>query len=160
MVSSEMADAIARQMAHAKASHQVDRRGWTDEQWIEDAIRLMGDLEGSVLDLLNGHVMALIKAVEAARKIRIHHVSADKVIHTAHRGACDALCGNPTDPNVPDLGNGWCEWCYEFDHSPMMRGSLQALDPLGRAHGSILTLTPARSASPTVARNDQVGESE
>lgn len=124
----QWAEVIARQRDHVNASHRVDRRGWTDEQWIDDARQLMGDIDGSVLDLVNGHVMALIRAVEAARKIRIHHVSADKVLHVAHRGACDVLCGTPPDPNVPDLGNGWCEWCYEFDHSPMMRGSLEAID--------------------------------
>jgi hypothetical protein len=53
-----------QQLRHAEASHRIDRTGWTDEQWVEDARRLMGDLDGSVLDLVNGHVLALLRTVD------------------------------------------------------------------------------------------------
>jgi hypothetical protein len=56
----QMAAAIIRQLTHVAASHQIDRTGWTRQQWIDDARRLMGDADGSVLDLTNGHVMALL----------------------------------------------------------------------------------------------------
>ena len=47
-------DPFAAQAAHAAASHRVVRLGWTREQWIADAQRLMNDPDGSVLDLVNG----------------------------------------------------------------------------------------------------------
>jgi hypothetical protein len=60
---SEMTAAVRRQFAHAATSQRVDRRGWTREQWIADARRLFNDVDGSVLDLVNGHISALLAAV-------------------------------------------------------------------------------------------------
>lgn len=54
------------QAAHVAASHRLDRISWTDEQWVEDARRLMRDLDGSVLDLVNGHIVRLIAALDRA----------------------------------------------------------------------------------------------
>jgi hypothetical protein len=59
----QMADAVRNQREHVRASMAVDRRGWTRQQWIDDARRLMHDLDGSVLALVNGHVMALLDEV-------------------------------------------------------------------------------------------------
>lgn len=56
-----MADAMKRQAERAKASMAVDRKGWTTDQWCEDADRLMNEEDGAVTSLLNGHVLALLR---------------------------------------------------------------------------------------------------
>lgn len=66
----QMATAVHNQFQHAKAAHSVDRRGWPNAQWVADAQRLMCDLDGSVLDLLNGHVLALFEAIDELAKQR------------------------------------------------------------------------------------------
>jgi hypothetical protein len=66
----EMAEAVKRQAAHVFESHRVNRTGWTREQWVEDAQRLMDDIDGSVLDLVNGHVLALLTEVKESRTQR------------------------------------------------------------------------------------------
>lgn len=63
-MSDQMAEAIQRQMAHAQRSAWIDRRGWTDQQWIDDARSQLGDLDGSILDLVNGHVLALLRRLD------------------------------------------------------------------------------------------------
>ena len=63
-MSDQMVEAIKRQMKHVDASMRVNRTGWTDDQWIDDARKLMRDIEGSVLDLLNGHVVAMLRRLE------------------------------------------------------------------------------------------------
>ena len=63
-MSDQMVEAIKQQMKHIDASMRVNRTDWTDDQWIDDARKLMGDIEGSVLDLLNGHVVAMLRKLE------------------------------------------------------------------------------------------------
>ena len=60
---------------------------------------------------------------------RVHHVSEDRALHTAHRDdrPCDALCGTPPLPTEPDLGDGHCEWCRAFDADPIWNGVEEAL---------------------------------
>jgi hypothetical protein len=60
----QMREAVHNQMSHVNASMMVDRRGWTRQQWIDDARRLFGDLDGSVLDLVNGHVSAMLAEID------------------------------------------------------------------------------------------------
>jgi hypothetical protein len=60
----QMAAAVRRQFDHAAASHKIDRRGWTREQWVADARRLLEELDGSVLDLLNGHVAYMLNEID------------------------------------------------------------------------------------------------
>lgn len=60
----QMADAVRRQFDHATASHRVDRVGWTRQQWVDDARRLMEDLHGSVLDLVNGHAVYMLEEID------------------------------------------------------------------------------------------------
>ena len=57
----QMGLAIRAMAHHAGESWRTDRTGWTDQQWIEDAQRLMDDIEGSVTSLVNGHVLALLR---------------------------------------------------------------------------------------------------
>lgn len=64
----QMVEAVRNQMKHVAASHAVDRRGWTRDQWVADAEKLMGDLDGSVMDLKNGHVLALLEELHELRK--------------------------------------------------------------------------------------------
>lgn len=61
----QTARAVRLQQAHVVASHLVDRSGWTGAQWVADARRLFGDLHGSVRDLLNGHVIHMLKEIDA-----------------------------------------------------------------------------------------------
>lgn len=62
-----MALAVRAMAHHAGDSWRVDRTGWTDERWIEDAKRLMDDIDGSVSSLVNGHVLALLRFWEDHR---------------------------------------------------------------------------------------------
>lgn len=64
---SHMGDAVREQFIHATQSARVDRRGWTRRQWVEDARHQMGDLHGSVLDLVNGHPMHMLDEIDALR---------------------------------------------------------------------------------------------
>ena len=57
----QMGLAIRAMAHHAGESWRTDRTGWTDQQWIEDAQRLMDDTDGSVSSLVNGHVLALLR---------------------------------------------------------------------------------------------------
>jgi hypothetical protein len=56
-------DAFRAQRAHVDRSLAIDRTDWTRQQWIGDARKQMSDLDGSVMDLLNGHVTALLAEV-------------------------------------------------------------------------------------------------
>lgn len=64
----QMAEAVKRQMAAMDRSYRTDRTGWTQEQWIEDADRLMNELDGAVTSLVNGHVLALLDYWRASRQ--------------------------------------------------------------------------------------------
>lgn len=57
------------QAAHVAASHEIDRRYWTQGQWVDDAERLMDDLDGSVRSLTNGHVMAMLAEIRHLRTV-------------------------------------------------------------------------------------------
>lgn len=60
-----MTAALHRMAAHREESVRTDRRGWSDEQWVQDARSLMHDIDGSVSSLVNGHVMALLRSLDA-----------------------------------------------------------------------------------------------
>jgi hypothetical protein len=60
----EMTEAVMRQMGQRVESMRVDRRGWTDAQWAEDARRLMNEPDGAVTSLVNGHVLGLIAELD------------------------------------------------------------------------------------------------
>lgn len=61
----QMAAARQRQQQRVTDSHRMDRRGWTRQQWINDARRLFHEQDGSVLSLLNGHVSAMLAELDA-----------------------------------------------------------------------------------------------
>jgi hypothetical protein len=60
----QMSLAMKAMASHVARSERVDRTGWTDDQWIADAQRLMDDIDGSVMSLVNGHVLALLRRVD------------------------------------------------------------------------------------------------
>jgi hypothetical protein len=60
----QMSLAMKAMASHVARSERVDRTGWTDDQWIADAQRLMDDIDGSVLSLVNGHVLALLRRAD------------------------------------------------------------------------------------------------
>ncbi len=59
----QMADAMRRQRAQAVKSSRVDRKGWTDTQWIKDAHDLMHEPDGAVTSLVNGHINAMLRVI-------------------------------------------------------------------------------------------------
>ena len=61
-----MGDAIRRQVAHGVRSRSVDRAGWSDQQWADDAKELMAGADGAITSLVNGHVLALLRLREEA----------------------------------------------------------------------------------------------
>lgn len=63
----QVVTAARSQMDHVRASRRVDRRGWTRQQWIDDARIRFNDLNGSVLDLLNGHIAAMLDELDDPR---------------------------------------------------------------------------------------------
>lgn len=67
----QMREAVSRQMKHVAAAHRIDRRGWTRKQWIDDARRLFTDLDGSVLDLVNGHISAMLAEIDGVPDSRM-----------------------------------------------------------------------------------------
>lgn len=65
----QMGEAVRRQMAARHRSFGVDRTGWTRRQWIEDAEKLMNEVDGAITSLVNGHVMALLDEIRLHRKL-------------------------------------------------------------------------------------------
>lgn len=61
----QMTDAVRHMAELADQTQQVDRRGWTDQQWIADARQIMNEPHGSVLSLLNGHILAILRQLTA-----------------------------------------------------------------------------------------------
>lgn len=66
-IDDQMREALNRQRDHVIASYHVDRRGWSRAEWVADAQRLMSEPDGSVMDLVNGHILALLAEVEQLR---------------------------------------------------------------------------------------------
>lgn len=62
-----MSEAVNAQRQHIQISHAVSRTGWTRQQWVDDAYAQFRDLHGSVLDLVNGHISALLAEVDDLR---------------------------------------------------------------------------------------------
>ena len=62
-MSDQMAEAVRRQMHRSRESMKVDRRGWTDAQWVMDAQRLMDEPDGAITSLVNGHVDAMLRII-------------------------------------------------------------------------------------------------
>jgi hypothetical protein len=44
-----------------------DRIGWTRQDWVADAERLLADVDGSILDLLNGHGVHMLAEIRELR---------------------------------------------------------------------------------------------
>jgi hypothetical protein len=96
----QMAAAIIRQLTHVAASHQIDRTGWTRQQWIDDARRLMGDADGSVLDLTNGHVQALLAELTQPPPPPVASVARDACVDRP----AQAAVGPPAPGAGPEVG--------------------------------------------------------
>jgi len=97
-----MHDAIAAMVEHRARAQDVDRRGWTDRQWIADADRLMGDLNGSVLSLVNGHVLALLAEVDVAGTLA-HERKIERDALAATVARVEALVIGDFDPERSDV---------------------------------------------------------
>jgi hypothetical protein len=87
----QMAEAVRRQREHVVSSMHVDRRGWTRQQWVDDARKLMGDLDGSVLDLVNGHVGALLGQIDDLQRRIDAVLRIADVLEDMGRGAREPL---------------------------------------------------------------------
>lgn len=60
----DLVAAVRRNIEAADTAARVDRTGWTRQQWIDDARALMDDGDGSVMCLVNGHVLALLAEID------------------------------------------------------------------------------------------------
>lgn len=50
-------------------SKPMNRKGWTNQQWIDDARRLMNEIDGAVTSLLNGHVITMLSRLEELEEL-------------------------------------------------------------------------------------------
>lgn len=64
-----MNEAIRDQINHARQSKLIDRSGWTRQQWVEDARAQMHHIDGSVLDLVNGHPLRMLEEIDVLRNV-------------------------------------------------------------------------------------------
>lgn len=69
MSDDQLPAAIRRQLQRAEASVVVDRRNWTARQYVDDARRLMNELDGAVTSLVNGHVTAMLATIDALEDV-------------------------------------------------------------------------------------------
>lgn len=56
-------DGITRKYMHRDKVLMMDRTGWTQEQWVQDAFEIMADEDGSSISLMNRHVRALLSEI-------------------------------------------------------------------------------------------------
>jgi peptidoglycan hydrolase CwlO-like protein len=63
----EMAQAIRRQLDQRDESRQVDRTGWSRQQWLDDADERFNHIDGAITSLVNGHVVAMLAEIEDLR---------------------------------------------------------------------------------------------
>lgn len=101
-----MALAIHEQVRHVVASRRRDRANWTSADWVDDAERLMSDLHGSTLSLVNGHVLALIREVQELRA-RVNDVQRGTLIEAKNDLKSYLDSG-------PDLRNPGIEFAIEW----------------------------------------------
>lgn len=85
----QMAEAAQRQMERRRASYSIDRKGWTRQQWIEDADRLMNEVDGAITSLVNGHIMHLLDhwratSNQTVRWCKVHNSVADSLAEHCH----------------------------------------------------------------------------
>lgn len=97
----EMPEALHRMASHRAESMMVDRAGWTDEQWCDDAERLMGDLDGSVTSLVNGHVSALLRERKRLADDAHHEFKCHQAVPAVHVVVGDADLSDLNDHEVP-----------------------------------------------------------
>ena len=71
-----LAEAIEATVRLAETSGRVNRIGWTDEAWIDEAKEIMGHIDGSVAALLNGHISAMFRQLKAQQE-RISELEED-----------------------------------------------------------------------------------
>lgn len=113
----QMGEAIRNMARHAAESEYVDRRGWTNQQWIDDARKLMNDIEGSIMSLKNGHVMALINFYESVVRSEVAITDWQKWLLVEAR----ALLGNPDLPHDECQVNAWRQartfWIREYERN-------------------------------------------
>ena len=88
----QMADAMRRQREQARKSSRVDRKEWTDTQWVKDAHELMHDPDGAVTSLANGHIHAMLRVIATQedailRIIQALHDGAETLASRSYRGS-------------------------------------------------------------------------
>lgn len=64
----QMEEAVGNMRRMFNTVQQVDRTGWTRAQWVAEAEVIMDDIDGSVLALLNGHVLAMLEELRDLRR--------------------------------------------------------------------------------------------
>jgi uncharacterized protein (DUF433 family) len=72
----------------------VDRRGWTRQQWLDDARAIFNSVHGGAADLLNGHIVALfaeLHDVTEQRDLAIAHDRQPYPTAAAYEAVCATL---------------------------------------------------------------------
>ncbi len=64
-MSDDMSAAYRRMFNLSTEVRMTERQGWTRQQWIDDARKIMNHLDGSVSSLLNGHVLAMLDELKS-----------------------------------------------------------------------------------------------
>jgi len=114
----------------------VDRTGWTREQWVAEAEEIMDDIDGSVLALLNGHIMAVFEELHdlrrrnlSAKALRTFDMQTVLRVSPVITAAQNWLTANEALWNEADGGKG----VAGIPESPNFKPSVKAIKDLEQA---------------------------
>lgn len=95
----------------------MDRHGWTRARWVEDAERLMDEVDGAVTSLVNGHIFALLEEIRVLRgepQKPLHGGFAERAVHVDHDAESNEYCSIYCEHNAPgECPCGPCTWIRE-----------------------------------------------
>lgn len=132
----QMSAAVTRSVALSRDIASRSRKDWTREQWVAEAEEIMNDIDGSVLALLNGHILALFEELNDLRR----RIESGKALRTVDlrtilratpviAAAQEWLKTNEALWNEADGGKG----VGEIPNSPHFRPSVTAIAQLQAA---------------------------
>jgi hypothetical protein len=91
--------AYRHQIAHIAESMRINRTGWTLKQWTDDAHKQFHHLDGTIMSLVNGHVTALFREIEALERALAEFSDAAGFGHVSAR--LDIIRSTPLSPYKP-----------------------------------------------------------
>ena len=113
----ELAAAFRR--TEALGNEKIGRQNWTTNQWVDDAERIMGHIDGASSALLNGHINALLRMIRSLREAAKPRIIAERYGDEGIESlaACSIILSNgislllQTDGTWLDgLGSSWDFW--------------------------------------------------